>query len=94
MGKYRVKNEKVEAWKVKTLIFKATHDWKSLPACVKERYEEGTIGFFSDRISVCNPTCSDIRRDFNEDSFMVSDGKGGLFGLPEGIFMSKYEPDK
>ena len=89
MSKYRKKPVVIEAAPVNEVLYNAGHGWKDLPSWVIDAYEEGTILFEPDRISI--RTLEGIMSAMKGD-MLIRGVRGELYPCKPDIFEATYEP--
>lgn len=88
MAKYRKKPVVIEAWPASELIRAAANEWRALPQCVADAYENGGWIFASDHISI--PTLEGMHRA-DVDDMVIRGVSGEFYPCKPDIFEKTYE---
>jgi len=88
MSKFRKKPVVINAWRVKELCLSAAKDWKSLPECIDHAYENGSLLFCPDHISV-KTLEGTMRAELGD--MLIQGVSGELYPCKPEIFEKTYE---
>jgi hypothetical protein len=85
---YRKKPVCIEAWEIRGVIFLVMNDWDNLPEVIKIGYEQGTLTFHHDHITV--RTLEGVMRG-DIDDMLVLGTVGEWYPVKDEIFKNLYD---